>query len=302
MSLAQLDQWFRRVGCERADRVKVPVEHKGRRAYYLPVIGEVTAPDSPKPKALSSAEGGDLRLRVVMTTPVRDRDGDVVVPEGMGLKWFRKNPVVLWAHQYDLPPVGNVDVATLRVSNKGIEADVIFDKGGVLAREVHGLYQRGVMHAWSIGFTPVKWDVMEDRKTGKVSGYRVTQWELLELSAVPVPANPDALTRTVRQYESRGYDPNLLPVVNALKAAAQPPPIRPSTPSTGSGTASGSGPSAIHNPPPASAASERTADVERKWFQRERRVQALAQAVLTRLSTEVDRLIAREVNRRRGVV
>ena len=178
-----MDKWFRRVGCERAAKANVPAELNGRRVYYLPMLGEA-----------EPVESSDDRLikRVVLTTPIQDRLGAVVVPQGIRMRWFHKNPVVLWSHQYDLPPIGNVDTNTLEVTDKGIEADVVFDQGSVVGREVYGLYDRGVMRAWSVGILPLKWDVIEDEETGKVSGYRVTEWELIELSAVPVPANPEA--------------------------------------------------------------------------------------------------------------
>lgn len=212
MSFKQLDRWFRSVGCVPAERLHLPPELAGRKGYYLPVVGEARPPES--------AADGRLVKRVVLTTPVLDRQGDIVVPTGAKLRWFRKNPVVLWAHRFDMPPVGAVEADSIRVSEAGIEADVVFDAGSAAGREVFGLYDRGVMRGWSIGFVPLKWKVLEDGKTGKVRGYRVEEWELLELSAVPVPANPEALTRCLQEMEARPEDPRLAPVLNTLKAAA----------------------------------------------------------------------------------
>ena len=218
MSLDQLDRWFLSLGCERAEKLAAPPELAGRPAYYLPMTGGAL----PAPK-----HTGKLAKRVTLTTPARDRQGDVIVPTGARLRWFRANPVVLWAHRCDLPPIGRVDPDSLRVSEQGIEADVLFDEGSVVGREVYGLYDRGVMRAWSVGFIPLKWKVIEDPATHRAQGYRVEEWELLELSAVPVPANPEALTRETRRYERLGCDPRLLPVVKALQAAVAASPESP---------------------------------------------------------------------------
>lgn len=220
MSFAQFEKWLTAFGFERAGLPHAPRELAGRQAFYMPVVGD-TRPLPPG----GGDRTDDLRMRVVMTTPALDRQGDIVVPSGVRLKWFRRNPVALWAHRYDLPPIGVIDVDTINVTDKGIEAEALFDHGSVAGREVYGLYERGVLRAWSIGFIPLKWEVIEDEH-GKVTGYRIVEWELLEVSAVPVPANPEALTRQIAEMESRrgpaprgGADDSLAPVLHALKGA-----------------------------------------------------------------------------------
>ena len=294
MSLSQFDKWFRSVGCEPAEALPAPPELRHRKGYYLPVTGEA--------KPASDRQDGALAKRVVLTTPALDRQGDVIVPTGARLRWFKKNPVVLWAHRYDHPPIGSVDTSSIIVTDKGIEAVVLFDAGTAAGREVHGLYDRGVMRAWSVGFVPLKWKVVEDEKTGKVRGYRVEEWELLELSAVPVPANPEALTRSLREIEERACDPALLPVLKGIKAAVEPPP--------GPGKGSDAAPriaerlqdldrrlSALE-----AAESSRKTAADRERLRAKGHAAAVADAVSARLPQAVQRLVADEIGRRRGTV
>ena len=35
-----------------------------------------------------------------ISTDMRDRDYEVMLPKGADFKWFKKNPVVLWGHNY----------------------------------------------------------------------------------------------------------------------------------------------------------------------------------------------------------
>ncbi|HUU98616.1 MAG TPA: HK97 family phage prohead protease [Phycisphaerae bacterium] len=216
MSVAQFHKWLAQRGFVRAEGVPVPEECAGQAVFKMPLVSETKA---------TKAADGELRVHAIMTTPGVDRQGDIVEPKGVSLKWFKKNPVVMWAHQYDMPPIGHVDTKTIVVSDRGIEADVIFDKGSVAGQEVYGLYERKVMSGWSIGFIPVKWDVLTDPKSEKVTGYRIAKSELLELSSAPVPANPETLSRQIAQldeYEANGYEAAAFCVVKSLREAVEP--------------------------------------------------------------------------------
>ena len=54
-----------------------------------------------------SASGGDEMVFVISTDEV-DRHGDIVSAGGWRLDAFRRNPVVLWAHDYRFPVVSRV--------------------------------------------------------------------------------------------------------------------------------------------------------------------------------------------------
>ena len=135
-------------------------------------------------------------LVVTLSTGDRDRHGDVLDPEGAQLANFRRNPVVLFAHRHDLPAVGKV--LWVRALPGRLVAKVVFAKTS-LGEELHSLYVRGYMKAWSVGFVPHEWERMQ----GDKPGVRVSRWELLEVSAVPVPANPEALSKAIADGEVR---------------------------------------------------------------------------------------------------
>src|SRR5439155_19311416 len=66
-----------------------------------------------------------------------------------------------------------------------------------VARIAYGLYKGGFLNAVSVGFIPLRW---EDGGSGSPSPQlsagprrRYLEQELLEVSAVAIPANPDAL-------------------------------------------------------------------------------------------------------------
>ena len=133
-----------------------------------------------------------MTLLSVITTGDRDRAGDVVVPTGLkNAAEYLQNPVVLWAHnRFSVPPIGSC--TRLDLEPDRIVAETKFAQGVSLAEDLFRLYEQGVLRAWSIGFLP-------RRSTPMASGLRITEWDLLEYSAVPVPENPAALTLAIQK-------------------------------------------------------------------------------------------------------
>ena len=130
-------------------------------------------------------------VRSVISTNDPDRAGDIVVPSGLrNSDEYLRNPVVLWAHQRTMPPIGVCQA--LQVLPDRIVAETKFASSLPLAADVFRLYAEGVLRGWSIGFLPIKTVPLR-------SGMRVEEWDLLEYSAVPVPENPGALTMAVHK-------------------------------------------------------------------------------------------------------
>ncbi len=137
------------------------------------------------------ADPANLILRSVISTADPDRAGDVIVPAGLrNANEYLRNPVVLWAHQRNLPPIGICQ--KLEVLGDRLVAETKFAAGSPFAEDLFRLYEQGVLRAWSIGFLP-------RRSTPTATGLRITEWDLLEYSAVPVPENPAALTLAIQK-------------------------------------------------------------------------------------------------------
>jgi hypothetical protein len=102
---------------------------------------------------------------VTISTRARDRHGDVVDPAGVRLDRFRKNPVVLYAHDYDGLPVARSLWERVRASDSGapeLVAKPQFHLDTELSREVWALVEKGILSAWSVGFIPETWTPIVD--------------------------------------------------------------------------------------------------------------------------------------------
>ena len=141
-----------------------------------------------------SIDEENMTVEVVMTTNSVDRDRDVIETKGIDTTSFEENPVVLWAHDSRQPPIG---VVTDLVKSDNMLTGTVKFADTLRGQEIFKLYKDGIMKTWSIGFQGIDVDYRVD-KDGDIEGYNFKSSELLELSAVPVPANAEALTRAYK--------------------------------------------------------------------------------------------------------
>lgn len=143
-----------------------------------------------------AVEDTDRPMLFVASTEEEDRYGDLISVEGWELDNFRKNPVFLFAHQHNVAPIGLVPKVWKSAEEKALLATVRWDNDDPLAAFLKGKYQRGFMRAVSVGFRPIEFD--DSQAPGaKSRGIHFKKHELLEISAVPIPANPRALQKAM---------------------------------------------------------------------------------------------------------
>ena len=134
-----------------------------------------------------------------------DRDDEVIMPKGIRTDRYEKNPVVMWQHSYDQPPVGKV--IGLQKHEHGLVAKIKM-ASTERAKELWQLVKDGMLNAQSIGFLvnkayvrgTVEFDAWIKETGSKIpEGCRrvLADIELLETSIVPIPSCPDALNTAV---------------------------------------------------------------------------------------------------------
>jgi hypothetical protein len=132
----------------------------------------------------------DSRLiEFIITTDRVDREQDVVAADGWDFKDYQNNPVVLWCHDHYAPVIGNS--RSLSPDGNTIKSICEFTPQDLnpFGYMIYRLYAAKFMHAVSVGFQPLEYTLAADRKYG----INYVRQGLLEYSAVPVPANPDAI-------------------------------------------------------------------------------------------------------------
>ena len=135
-------------------------------------------------------------MTFVISSEEVDRHGDVILAEGWRLAAYQRNPVFLWAHDYTRPVIGRA--VSVWPEPEQLLARMEFAPTD-FAREVAALYRNGYQQGVSVGFKPLRYEERRQEKTGAFLGIRFLEQELLEVSAVPVPANRSALRRAMEQ-------------------------------------------------------------------------------------------------------
>jgi HK97 family phage prohead protease len=136
-----------------------------------------------------------------LTTFDLDRFGERIDPQGWDFKRFMDNPVVEWAHRYDIPAIGKIE--GLAVDDDGLHGLVFFnDKsfdpfGWAIGQRV----KAGVIRAGSVGFRAIEIEIPSKEDSGDGTSLIFRKQELLEFSICNVPANPYALAKSMSNEE-----------------------------------------------------------------------------------------------------
>lgn len=166
---------------------------------------------------------GERAFEVAGSTEAQDGHGEQIMVAGWDLTRFTGkrnggvvkrgagNPVILYGHDYSMPPVGR---ATSVVKDTG-KARLVFDYELAQAEDYGGewparspspvqlaaMLASGYIRGHSVGFTPVKSEPMnpEDPPDAWWKPQRHLQQILNELSIVPIPSNPETLSKALHE-------------------------------------------------------------------------------------------------------
>ena len=156
-----------------------------------------------QPVIIKRFNAEDRVITFVISTEEPDRDRDIIRTSGWDFTNYKKNPVFLWSHKYDAPPVGKAVVYNgknvVYVESGRVLANIQFPTAAVypFADTVFKLYGGGYLNGVSVGFVPVEFTERTD------GGKEFFEQELVEISAAPIPSHPSALV----EARSKGIIP-----------------------------------------------------------------------------------------------
>ncbi len=119
---------------------------------------------------------------------------------GWKLGDYKRNPVFLWSHNYSMPPIGRALGVREDKKTGELKFQVQYAPRSIypFAGTIYDMVKEGYLNAVSVGFSPGKVEFNEDEDI-----HELRDNDLMELSQVPVPANPEALVNAF----SRGVVP-----------------------------------------------------------------------------------------------
>ena len=148
---------------------------------------------------VKAADDDSRVIKFKGSTGDKDRMGEIITPSGWKLNNYKRNPVFLGFHSYHEPPIGKA--INVEKTDNALTFDIEFADAETyaFADTIYRLYKGGFMKAVSVGFIPLKWEDGDSRSDDKGVRRTYLEQELLELSAVSVPANANALMNAVKE-------------------------------------------------------------------------------------------------------
>ena len=135
-------------------------------------------------------EKTERKFKVVASTEDIDRSWEIIKVSGWKWENFMKNPVIIANHIYKIENI--VGKATsIYVKNNQLIIEWVFAESNPLWKLLSDLYEEWMVKTVSVWFIPNK----RDEKNPKI----ISEAELLELSFVAVPCNPNALSLDQKQ-------------------------------------------------------------------------------------------------------
>ena len=146
-------------------------------------------------------ENSDRKFRVVASTEDTDRSWEVIKLDWWDWENYMKNPVIIANHIYRIENI--VGRATkIWIEDWKLIIEGVFSKSNPLGVLLADLYDEGMVKTVSVGFIP-KQRQEDNRRI-------ITSAELLELSFVAVPCNPNALSLDQKQLMKKGIEAGIL--------------------------------------------------------------------------------------------
>ena len=152
-------------------------------------------------------QGEDRRMTFVASDETRDSYGTVLPVSEWDLERYNNNGIVGYAHNlygsYNADPDYVIGRGRAYVKGTELLIDVEFEPEGTneIADKVWRKLQFGSLNGVSVGFSAqgAHWGEGEEAEDGAKPTLYYTGLELLEVSVVAIPANPNAVRRSISE-------------------------------------------------------------------------------------------------------
>ncbi len=138
-------------------------------------------------------------IRFIGSDESIDRDGDTISIDGWDVGAYMKNPVVLFGHNNTDLPIAKTISVTADKRARQLLFDIQFptieelssnaatpSQHALKVDAIYNMAKAGILNTVSVGFRGIEYDAT-------ATGRAYTRQELMEISIVPIPANPNAV-------------------------------------------------------------------------------------------------------------
>jgi hypothetical protein len=211
--------------------------HDGRPGLRGGIHVDVREPAADSQNTEHEARGTPAPcLDFIASDETLDRYHEIIMASGWRLDHYRQNPVFQNAHQYGdvIFTLGKALLTEVRNGRLYQRIEFATDVNP-MAKIAYGLYKGRFLNAVSVGFIPLKWEDAKESSSlaatkppseggSSIPRRRYLEQELLEVSAVGIPANPNALALAVKSGALVKADLKHLADLLRLTLAVEPKP------------------------------------------------------------------------------
>jgi len=164
-------------------------------------------------KSIKSEDDASVTVEGWANKAVIDDVGDLMNFEGLDMRRYKRNPILLYNHDRNLP-VGKVIESKITPEGLWVKARISNSADKVVSY-VRDLVKEGILKTFSIGFDPID-------EQGKDGFNEITKWRLNEISIVTLPANIEAEFSLAKSLqEAKTYDEAKALVMKAMEGEMQ---------------------------------------------------------------------------------
>ena len=149
---------------------------------------------------VKSYDDDKMEITGIATTPAVDRDGDIVEPLGAT---FEKEIPFLWEHD-TRQPIGLCQLGTPTATGIPFMAQLAkIETECELKHRIINVWEAikaRLVRAVSIRFKGIEYSYME-------TGVHFLRYEILELSAVTIPSQSEAIIQSIKNHEQKSIRP-----------------------------------------------------------------------------------------------
>lgn len=133
---------------------------------------------------------GTVHLQMVLSDSSLDRSFERVDQSGWKLKNYKKNPVILWAHNQQIPSIGRME--GIKVVEERLIGNPKFDPKEIdpFSFMIEEKLRLGSLNCGSVGFKAIKVEIVENARDG--TRLIIKELELFEFSICNVPTLPSS--------------------------------------------------------------------------------------------------------------
>lgn len=136
-------------------------------------------------------------MKLNLTDESLNSYGFWVKTDGIDMKRFEKNPIMLYNHHRtysgktdEMLPIGRWE--NLKVEKGVLTADAVFDEKDEFALKIKNKVEGGFLRGCSIGIRPIEYSDDPSLVKPGQKAMTISQCELMEVSIVDIPSNPNA--------------------------------------------------------------------------------------------------------------